>query len=120
MTMTKPEMEVILFNEADVLASSSPVPPAEHRFVTVANLGTGIVGDATWTYTNGETTTDTIGDYQHNQHNGTLKGDVKYIAGSKSTTLGDMVSGGDADGLFIEFNGYYETFDEGLSWHKQQ
>ena len=120
MTMTKPEMDVVRFNESDVIVASSPVPPVEHRYVTISGLGTGTVGDAKWVYTNGGTSTATIGKYQEDQHNNTLKGEVKYISGQNHTTLGDMVSGGDADGLFIEFNGFYETFDQGLSWHKQQ
>lgn len=116
MTMKTPEMEVIRFNEADVLAASG-----ENRFVTVAGLGTGIVGDATWTYKNGHTSTTGIDTYMREQDEGTLKGDVVYnISESQSTTLGAMVSGGDANGLFTEYNGLYETYDKGATWHKIQ
>ena len=37
-----------------------------------------------------------------------------------STTLGAIVDKGDAADLFTNFNGFYETFDEGLSWHMKQ
>ena len=121
MTMKTPEMEVVRFSESDVIVASSGPQPYERRFVTIAKLGTGVVGDATWTYENGEITVDTISDYQHNAHNGTLKRDVVYNdKNGNSTTLGAIVDKGDAADLFTNFNGFYETFDEGLSWHMKQ
>ncbi len=120
MTMKTPEMEVVRFSESDVIVASGPSPITEHRNVNVTGLGVGSVGDATWTYTNGSTSVVNITKYQEDQHNNTLRGEVRYISGEHATTLGDMVSGGDADGLFIDFNGFYETFDNGNSWHKVQ
>ena len=122
MTMKTPEMEVVRFSESDVIVASSIPQPYEHRYVTIANLGTGTVGDATWTYTNGSTVVDSIGTYQSMAHNGTLNRNVVYKSKSgESTTLGAIVDNVDADGSFTLFNGFYETFDEGLSWvHREQ
>ncbi len=120
MTMKTPEMEVVRFSESDVIVASGPSPVVEHRYVTISNLGTGVVGDAQWKYENGITTTVSIKKYEEDKHNGTLYGGVVYHSGNNSTTLGEIVSHGDADGLFEEFNGYYETFDLGGSWHKVQ
>jgi len=120
MTMKTPEMEVVRFSESDVIVASGPSPITEHRHVTITGLGTGSVGDATWTYTNGSTSVVNIKKYEEDKHNGTLNGHVTYYSGNDSTTLGDIVSGGDTDGLFTLFNGYYETLDEGASWHKVQ
>jgi len=119
--MKTPEMEVVRFSESDVIVASGPVPgPSEHRYVTISNLGTGSVGDATWTYKNGSTSVVTFDRYVEDKEHGTLFGGVSYHSGNSSTTLGAIVAGGDADGEFVDFNGYYETFDEGTSWHKKQ
>ena len=117
MTMKTPEMEVVRFTESDVMCASGLV---EHTNVRIANLGLAAVGDATWTYTNGSTEVISFGKYESDKKHGTLKENVVYHNGSNSTTLGEIVNGGDADGLFIEFNGLYETLDSGKSWHKVQ
>jgi len=117
MTMKTPEMEVVRFSESDVIVASGPV---EHTNVRIQNLGTGKVGDASWTYTNGSTEVVGFDRYEADRKHGTLNGNVVYHSGNDSTTLGEIVSGGDADGLFTAFNGFYETLDGGSSWHKIQ
>ena len=122
MTMKTPEMEVVRFNEADVLAASGP-QPAEHTYLKIAGVGTGIVGDATWTYSGTGDATEVISikKYESDQQHGTLEGGVKYYnAGGVGITLGEIVSEKDADGLFADYNGDYETFDGGHSWKWRQ
>ena len=122
MTMKTPEMEVVRFNESDVIVASS-VPVVEHTNVRIANLGTGIVGDATWTYSGsaqGSTDVVDFATYDTERKHNTLRRDVVYSNDTHSTTLGDMIDGGDAANLFTDFNGFYETLDGGNSWHKIQ
>ncbi len=111
MKMETPKMDVVRFQEADVIVASGDA----HKYLNISGLG--VDGEATWTYTNGHTSVRSISDYADDKGNGTLVTGVKfYNANDVAVTLGEIVEGGDADGLYADYNGDYETFDSGSSW----
>ncbi len=118
MKMETPKMDVVRFGEADVIVASGN--PVEHRYATLSNWGTGSVGDATVSYSNGHDFTYSYDSLNGLLSNGGLNGNQSYTSGGSTVTLGELVGGGDADGLFTGFNGVYETFDGGATWSPKQ
>ena len=119
MTMKTPEMEVVRFTESDVMCASGPV--VEHKYARTNGWGNSLKGDATIRYYNGHDNTYGIDELESMLGNGMLNRGSKFTNNAgNSVTLGEMVSGGDAEGLYAEFNGEYETWDSGENWTWRQ
>ena len=113
--MAIPTMEVVRFKEDDIIVASG-------RSAGIRNFGTGTVGDAYIQVTNGINFTadwaflkDEV-DKEH-EHDSFLNPGMTFYVGDNSITLGTLVSGGDADGLYAQWNGDYKNVGDG--WHKQ-
>lgn len=116
MTMKTPEMEVVRFNESDVIVASGD-PVLAHKNADVMNFGIGTVGDAQIRYHNGHSLTKNLQQIAADIDFGYTNDTVSFTNGNgQVATIGEMVRGGDADGLFSYMNGTYETNDGGQTW----
>ena len=126
MTMKTPEMDVVRFNEADVLAASGdPVP--DTRFVTFGSWGIGSQDNSStkdgWaTYTHGSSSStysyqqlENLADQNFNS------GSTFKLQNGTATTLDDLLANDakDADSRTFDgsiFNGTYRSTDNGLTY----
>jgi len=114
--MKTPEMEVVRFSESDVIVASGNM----HKKATAFGWGTGEVKDAGITYSNGTTKTKTLDDLSTDISFGYANSDTVFTNGDWSVTLGQLVGGGDADGLYDYVNGEYDLSDAGNKWVRRQ
>ena len=109
MTMTKPEMDVVRFNESDVIVASGPIPQPVTKFI-FKNFNNGVDGDATMNDVKVgpfEEITAGLGDYSksyfqykdnkkvhfgdlHNNEENNVLGDGTYVKTGEFTIDGDI------------------------------
>ena len=111
--MAIPTMDVVRFREGDVIVASG----FEHKLATLFNWGTGSVGDAGIQYTNGHDFTHSLNYLKESNDCGELDRGVLFVNGdNERVSLGDLVDSKDANGAYSNFNGTYETINNGKLW----
>ena len=123
MKMETPKMDVVRFEEADVLAASTGFNT--NWKANVYNAGGSVKSNMSVAVTKpGQTTTTTSFDELVQIENvNWLAGAVFYNASNDSATLVQLIDDDKADGagVYERFNGYYESSDNGATyWRKNQ
>ena len=114
MKMEMPKMDVVRFQEADVIVASG-----DHRkMATIAGWGNGVDNDATLTFTNGQVTSYTF-EKLKTDYNNEMLGSLEFRNSAGNTvTVGQLASD---ENSYSAWNGKYERTASGhYEWYSNQ
>ena len=119
MKMETPKIDVVRFQEADVIVAS-PAPVFAHKNADLYKWGDTTQGNAGIYYHNDDGSDGddkNLATLQKDLSNGYLNATSTFTNNNNTTvTLADLLAGGDAEDLYKDMNGTYESSNNGLTW----